>query len=316
MKRILLVLFVSLAYFNIYAQGDMGTIQTYKHQCRFTAYEDMLIFSGQAIKDKQLRQDGCTYISYSILDSFVVLMKRSREQYIEWSKTADKNNINSLDDKEMNFWNEFPIEVSAYDFPSGESILERPGYIKCTFSINKGIKFLCLRSEAKYPLHGQSFVNFSSVTQIDKFIAMLDYEKAKKSYEKQKAIDDLFKSDPVEKTSTKQQEHKKEDENLNQIKTMPSFPGGQKAMMEYISKNLIYPEDCKKSGIQGRVIVSFTVNIDGTIQDVEVVRGAHEKLDAEAVRVVKYMPKWNPAKQGEENVTSKFQLPIFFRSTF
>ena len=83
--------------------------------------------------------------------------------------------------------------------------------------------------------------------------------------------------------------------------------------MEYLMKNIKYPAACQEAGISGRVIVSFVVNKDGTIQNVEVIRGVHEKLDAEAVRVVKSMPAWSPGEQQGRKVRSKFQLPVFFR---
>lgn len=92
-----------------------------------------------------------------------------------------------------------------------------------------------------------------------------------------------------------------------------SYPGGIRKMMDYIKNNIQYPKDCEKAGIQGRVIVSFVVGKDGSINDVAVVRGVHNSLDAEAVRVVKSMPNWNPAENNGKKVRSKFTLPVFFR---
>lgn len=108
-------------------------------------------------------------------------------------------------------------------------------------------------------------------------------------------------------------EEVEEEEIFMRVEKAPAFPGGQKAMMEYLMKNIKYPAVCQEAGIQGRVIVSFVVNKDGTIQNVEVLRGVHEKLDAEAVRVVKSMPAWSPGEQQGRKVRSKFQLPVFFR---
>ncbi len=108
-------------------------------------------------------------------------------------------------------------------------------------------------------------------------------------------------------------EEVEEEEIFMRVEKAPAFPGGQKAMMEYLMKNIKYPAACQEAGIQGRVIVSFVVNKDGTIQNVEVIRGVHEKLDAEAVRVVKSMPAWSPGEQQGRKVRSKFQLPVFFR---
>ena len=108
-------------------------------------------------------------------------------------------------------------------------------------------------------------------------------------------------------------EEVEEEEIFMRVEKAPAFPGGQKAMMEYLMKNIKYPAACQEAGIQGRVIVSFVVNKDGTIQNVEVIRGVHQKLDAEAVRVVKSMPAWSPGEQQGRKVRSKFQLPVFFR---
>lgn len=92
-----------------------------------------------------------------------------------------------------------------------------------------------------------------------------------------------------------------------------SYPGGIRKMMDYIKNNIQYPKDCEKAGIQGRVIVSLVIGKDGSINDVTVLRGVHNSLDAEAVRVVKSMPNWNPAENNGKKVRSKFTLPVFFR---
>ena len=97
------------------------------------------------------------------------------------------------------------------------------------------------------------------------------------------------------------------------VEQKPVFPGGQKALMEFLKSNLVYPKAAQDSSIQGRVIVKFTVEKDGSITDVEVVRGVHPALDEEAVRVVSMMPKWKPGTQMGDTVRTKFTLPIIFR---
>mgnify|MGYP002508459593 CR=1 FL=1 len=92
-----------------------------------------------------------------------------------------------------------------------------------------------------------------------------------------------------------------------------SFPGGDAACMKWLRDNIKYPSICQEQGVQGRVIVSFVVNRDGSIVDVKVVRSPDEHLSTEAVRVVKMMPKWKPAKQGNRTVRSRFNLPVMFR---
>ena len=94
---------------------------------------------------------------------------------------------------------------------------------------------------------------------------------------------------------------------------MPMFPGGSDSLLDYLSKNVRYPEACFKDSIQGRVIVSFVVERDGSLSNVEVVRYAHELLDAEALRVVKTMPKWTPGRQRGVTVRVQYRIPVNFR---
>lgn len=91
------------------------------------------------------------------------------------------------------------------------------------------------------------------------------------------------------------------------------FPGGDEACMKWLSEHLKYPAICQEQGVQGRVFVSFVVNKDGSIVDVEIKRSPDNNLSKEAERVVKSMPKWKPARQGNRTVRSRFNLPVMFR---
>ena len=93
---------------------------------------------------------------------------------------------------------------------------------------------------------------------------------------------------------------------------LPLFPGGKNAFSHYILHNLKYPVKAEEKGIQGRVVVGFDVETDGSITHVRVVKSAHKLLDAEALRLVKSMPKWIPAKENGVLVVSNYNLPIFF----
>jgi protein TonB len=97
------------------------------------------------------------------------------------------------------------------------------------------------------------------------------------------------------------------------VESMPGFPGGDAALFKYLSDNIKYPVIAQESGIQGRVICQFVVNRDGSIVDIEVVRGVDRSLDAEAIRVIANMPKWSPGKQRGKAVRVKYTLPINFR---
>ena len=98
------------------------------------------------------------------------------------------------------------------------------------------------------------------------------------------------------------------------VESMPEFPGGQQALFKYLSENVKYPVIAQENGIQGRVVCQFTVNKDGSIVDVEVVRsGGDASLDKEAVRVIKTMPKWKPGKQRNKPVRVRYTVPVSFR---
>ena len=90
------------------------------------------------------------------------------------------------------------------------------------------------------------------------------------------------------------------------VEEMPSFPGGQGALMQYLASNIKYPVVAQENGVQGRVIVSFVVERDGSISDVKVARSVDPSLDREAQRVVKSMPRWSPGKQNGSTVRVKY----------
>lgn len=97
------------------------------------------------------------------------------------------------------------------------------------------------------------------------------------------------------------------------VEENPSFPGGEKKLYEFLSKNLRYPEMAKENGIQGKVFIQFVVWKDGSIKDVKVVKSIHNTLDKEAFRVVNKMPNWSPGKQQGKVVNTKFTIPIKFK---
>ena len=91
------------------------------------------------------------------------------------------------------------------------------------------------------------------------------------------------------------------------------FPGGDEACMKWLQEHIKYPQICIEQNVQGRVQVGFVVNRDGSIVDVKILRSPDPNLSKEAERVVKMMPKWKPARQGNKTVRSRFNLPVNFR---
>lgn len=118
----------------------------------------------------------------------------------------------------------------------------------------------------------------------------------------------------IQNLANKVEEEEIEDPQIYvRVEKKAAFPGGQAELNKYLSKAINYPEEASDNGIQGRVIVSFVVNTNGSIVDVEVLRGVHPALDKEAMRVVKAMPAWTPASNQGKKVRSKFTLPINFK---
>ena len=101
--------------------------------------------------------------------------------------------------------------------------------------------------------------------------------------------------------------------NVAMVEQKPSFPGGDAAMMKWLGENISYPAAASEEGVEGRVTVQFIVEKDGSVSNVQVVRGKHPALDAEAVRVVKKMPKWTPGRNNGQPVRVTYNLPVTFR---
>jgi protein TonB len=97
------------------------------------------------------------------------------------------------------------------------------------------------------------------------------------------------------------------------VEEMPEFPGGNTALLKYVGENLIYPDEAQNNNIQGRVILKFVVNPDGSVDRVEILRGVDTLLNAEAIRVVQSLPRFKPGKQGGIPVPVWFTLPVTFK---
>ena len=96
------------------------------------------------------------------------------------------------------------------------------------------------------------------------------------------------------------------------IEAAPKFPGGKDALYHYIEKNVKYPLDAKKSGIEGSVVVRFIIDKEGNVADPKVVKSLCPSLDAEALRLMKKMPRWKPGKQDGKYIRVTLELPINF----
>ena len=97
------------------------------------------------------------------------------------------------------------------------------------------------------------------------------------------------------------------------VEQMPRFPGGDAALMQFLSKNIKYPKEAENAKQEGRVIANFVVEEDGSVSNVKVVHGVAPLLDAEALRVLGLMPRWEPGQQNGKPVRVKYTVPITFR---
>lgn len=118
-------------------------------------------------------------------------------------------------------------------------------------------------------------------------------------------------STPTAKETALEVAHKTDDVFVA-VEQQPEYPGGMDALRTFIGKNLNYPRPAANAGVSGRVFVSFVVNTDGSLADVQVLKGIGFGCDEEAVRVIQRMPRWRPGKQSGRAVRVKFNLPIAF----
>lgn len=130
--------------------------------------------------------------------------------------------------------------------------------------------------------------------------------------EMEEPISENAEEDPVEAELPAEKEQK---DVFVAVEKQAEFPGGIQALMHWLSMNIRYPESAQQGNIQGRVIVKFVVNADGSISDPTVLKGVETSLDNEAVRVVRAMPKWIPAENQGQKVASYFNIPISFKLT-
>ena len=127
------------------------------------------------------------------------------------------------------------------------------------------------------------------------------------------ASDDTQTAVEVKYTPVEVEEEVEEQQIFQVVEEMPEFPGGMGECMKFLGKNIKYPTISQENGVQGRVIVQFVVNRDGSIVDPVVVRGVDPYLDKEALRVIQMMPKWKPGKQRGKAVRVKYTVPVMFR---
>lgn len=118
----------------------------------------------------------------------------------------------------------------------------------------------------------------------------------------------------IANTNVMAQDKQAKDEQIYDTpETMPEYLGGMEALSSFLSENIVYPDEAQEKGISGRVMVQYVIEKDGSVTEVKVMKGVDPLLDAEAVRVVKAMPKWKPGTVNGKPVRVKYMLPIVFK---
>ena len=164
--------------------------------------------------------------------------------------------------------------------------------------------------EVKIPISSSKIVQRkrTSVDSEKKGIAVAEIKEHK---EKESAeLDEIV---VVGYSSNEKQDSEKDKKVYDVVEVPPVFAGGEKAMFEYLSKNIRYPVEAQKQKIQGRVVVQFVVNDEGKVSNAKIVYSIDTYLDAEALRIINAMPDWTPGKQGGKNVSVRYVLPIQFK---
>ena len=101
--------------------------------------------------------------------------------------------------------------------------------------------------------------------------------------------------------------------NFRIVEQLPEFPGGMVAFVQWLTQNLNYPIIAQRQNIEGKVVISFIINKDGTIVDSKIAKSAHPLLDKEAMRLIRIMPKWKPGMQNNKPCRTMFAIPINFK---
>ena len=169
---------------------------------------------------------------------------------------------------------------------------------------------MCIR-DSPPPEPEEAPVNVEILQVVEDDVEVADVEIA--------SVDDSF--DKLQQTFTppapaqqgRKQEKVEEEQIFEFLEEMPEFPGGEKAMLKWLGDHVKYPAVAAENNIQGRVMVSFVVERDGSVSNVKVDRGVDPSLDKEAIRLVESMPKWKPGMQTGKPVRCRFRLPVTFK---
>ena len=203
------------------------------------------------------------------------------------------------------------VELSALEQKKKEAKVEKKEIIKqepekVVEKVKSSVKFTAPVIKKDNEVKEEDEIKLDEVEKSTKAIGTFTVEgNDEVGGEVLKAKDDIKAPEPPK--------HVEENKIFTVVEQMPMYPGGDAALMQYLSSNIHYPAVAAENGVQGRVVVGFVVEKDGSITDVNVLRSVDPSLDREAMRVVKSMPRWTPGKQNGSAVRVKYQVPVTFR---
>lgn len=202
------------------------------------------------------------------------------------------------------------VELSALEQKKKEAKVEKKEEIKIepekiVERVKSSVKFTAPVIKKDEEVREEDEIKLDEVEKSDKSIGAFTVEgNDEVGGEVLKAKEEIAAPEPPKEEDTKV---------FDVVEQMPSFPGGQAALMQWLASNMSYPVIAAENGVQGRVIVQFVVEKDGSVSDVQVVKSVDPSLDKEAKRVVSAMPRWIPGKQNGAAVRVKYTVPVTFK---
>ena len=202
------------------------------------------------------------------------------------------------------------VELSALEQKKKEAKVEKKEEIKVeperiVERVKSSVKFTAPVIKKDEEVREEDEIKLDEVEKSDKSIGAFTVEgNDEVGGEVLKAKEEIAAPEPPKEEDSKV---------FDVVEQMPSFPGGQAALMKWLADNMNYPVIAAENGVQGRVVVQFVVEKDGSVSDVQVVKSVDPSLDKEASRVVSAMPKWIPGKQNGAAVRVKYTVPVTFK---
>ena len=266
-----------------------------------------LIFGGRnraygayKLREGTPRRNLISIITIAVLAALLILGFWAKTRYDEYQLAHAKNEtINEISVLNQPTKKDAKVERKVQVEEKKEVVKEVKSSIKFTAPVIK--KDNLVKPEEEMKTQAEIMNNNTAIGALDVKGNSDNGEVLKVT---QRVADEPVKPEPAPEVENKV---------FDVVEVMPSFPGGQSALMQYLNSNIKYPVVAQENGVQGRVVVSFVVEKDGSITDVRVVRSVDPSLDREATRVVKSMPHWIPGKQNGSAVRVKYNVPVSFK---